>query len=377
MSKNQPYCLMPWIHFHVGDDGAAKACCVANIPFGNINTDNFEQIWNGEPISQLREKFAAGVIDKRCAQCYKLEETGGKSIRQETIDKFGPINLSQGADFFPFYFDIRFSNVCNLKCRTCWHGASSLWFEDAKKLGTNKGNKAIIKNITDFDKFIDQVGPHLVNAKEIYLAGGEPLVTEEHYLLLQWLLDNGGSQVHLRYNTNFTTLSYKAIDVVDLWKQFKSVTILASIDAPDSLGTYIRSGTDWMSIVNNHQKIAHLAHIDFQISPTISVLNLSHLPQLIEECITLNLITEDDIYINILERPIHYNIQILPKSIKESVLRKLVNFKEDLKSKKLKNQLAEICDYMNHKDLSKHWHKFETENGKIDSIRTEVLPLKF
>jgi len=63
---------MPWIHFHVGNNGIAKACCVANIPFGNINEQSMEEIWNGMPIQHLREKFASGEKDKRCAQCYKL-----------------------------------------------------------------------------------------------------------------------------------------------------------------------------------------------------------------------------------------------------------------------------------------------------------------
>lgn len=201
MKNREPYCLMPWIHFHVGDDGIAKACCIANIPYGNINTQSFNEIWDGEPIQRLRNKFKTGEPDKRCAQCYKLEASGGKSIRQETFDKFPDVNISvdSASTPLPIYFDIRFSNICNLKCRTCWHGASSAWFDDAKKLGTNKGQKAVIKNVADFDQFIDKLGPALKNAQEIYLAGGEPLVMEEHYRLLEWLIANNNTNAKLRY----------------------------------------------------------------------------------------------------------------------------------------------------------------------------------
>jgi MoaA/NifB/PqqE/SkfB family radical SAM enzyme len=374
MKGSKPYCLMPWIHFHIGDDGMAKACCVANIPYGNINTSSFDEIWYGKKIENLRTKFAKGELDKRCAQCYKLEAAGGKSIRQETFEKFPEQNVLESPIVMPIYFDIRFSNVCNLKCRTCWHGASSSWFEDSKKLGTNKGEKAIIKNIQDFQQFITQLGPALLQAKEIYIAGGEPLVTQEHYLLLEWLIDNKATNIKLRYNTNFTKLKFKNHEVLPLWNQFKHIEILASIDAVDQLGAYIRSGTDWEIIVANYNEIKKLTHISFKIAPTISVLNVSELPDLFAKCLELQMITEDEMYINILERPLHYNIQILPIEAKLKIKNRLANYSASLNSIKAKSQFQEIINYMNSKDQSKHWPKFQLENGKIDTIRNERLP---
>jgi radical SAM protein with 4Fe4S-binding SPASM domain len=134
---------MPFLHLHVGNEGYVKACCVANINFGNINKQTLPDIWNDKPIKQLRKKFEQGEVDKRCAVCYKLEEAGGKSIRQETFEKFPNFNYAKPS--LPIYFDIRFSNVCNYRCRTCWHGASSKWFQEAKILKTNSGEKAILK----------------------------------------------------------------------------------------------------------------------------------------------------------------------------------------------------------------------------------------
>ena len=81
-----------------------------------------------------------------------------------------------------------------------------------------------------------------MESKEIYIAGGEPLVTEEHYLLLEWLIKNNATNVKLRYNTNFTKLRFKDYEVLPLWSHFKHIEILASIDAVDELGSYIRSG---------------------------------------------------------------------------------------------------------------------------------------
>lgn len=374
MENSKPYCLMPWIHFHVGDDGWAKACCVANMPFGNINTSSFDDIWNGPSIQKLRKKFSEGVPDKRCAQCIKLEESGGKSIRQETHEKFDHLDISFDQPT-PIYFDIRFSNVCNLKCRTCWHGASSSWFEDAKKLGTQKGQKAIIQNIEDYHGFISELGPYLINAKEIYFAGGEPMVTEEHYLLLNWLIENDQTKVRLRYNTNFTFLRYKQYDIIKLWSHFNSIEIMASLDAIGPLSTYIRNGGKWNNILKNFDQIKDLSHIHFKISPTISVLNIQHITELISYAIQKNMISDEGLYINILERPIHYNIQILPISQKKQADQKISDFISSISSERIQNQLKEILQYMWAKDLSKHWEKFHLQNGKIDQIRNETFPI--
>ena len=90
-----PYCLMPWLHFHVSNNGTAKVCCVANIPFGNVNTDSFEEIWNGKSINKLREKFAQNQPDNRCANCINREASGAKSYRQEVIEKFTDFEMDQ------------------------------------------------------------------------------------------------------------------------------------------------------------------------------------------------------------------------------------------------------------------------------------------
>ena len=374
MEKKQPYCLMPWIHFHVGNDGMAKACCVANIPYGNINDKNLEEIWSGEPIQKLREKFSKGEKDNRCAACYKLEAAGGKSIRQETFEKFPKVDIQNYNNKLPIYFDIRFSNVCNFRCRTCWHGASSKWFSDAKILGNNIGEKAIIQNINDFNLFLEKTGKALLQAEEIYFAGGEPLVTEEHYLLLNWLIEHGATKMRLRYNTNFSKLEFKNYEVLKLWEKFSEVEILASIDGVGALGEYIRKEMDWGIIQENRKRIESLPHIKFKIAPTVSVFNIRHLPKLYQECLDLKMIQPDDFYINILERPNHYNIKILPLEYKKIIQDEYFSFfKNQQVSFNVKAMLQECLDYMNAEHLSKGWKKFQIETQFLDDLRHENL----
>ncbi|MFK7809574.1 MAG: twitch domain-containing radical SAM protein, partial [Saprospiraceae bacterium] len=357
----------PFLHLHISNNGTAKACCVANIPFGNINDQSLEEIWNGAAINELREKFRSGKTDKRCAVCHRLEATGGKSIRMETKEKFGHIAI-EPIPKLPVYFDIRFSNICNFRCRTCWHGASSKWFSDAKKLGTNIGEKAIIKNIKSLEDFISKTGKALLGAEEFYFAGGEPLVTEEHYLLLEWLIENKATHARLRYNTNFSKLQFKDYDILELWKHFPKVEILASIDATGELGEYIRKDSLWKTILSNREKISVLPHVQFKIAPTISVLNIHHLVNLYQECLQSNMIGPEGLYINILERPNHYNIQILPKEQKEKITLKMLEAMNEETPLSIRRAFQEVMDYMNAEDRSDLWGKYLEKNGRLDQL---------
>lgn len=366
---------MPWIHFHLNSKGKVNACCVSNINYGNVNNNSISEIWNGERIKQVRNKFVNGTPDKRCGVCVNREQAGAKSIRQETFEKFGDIDITSAVN--PIYFDIRFSNVCNFKCRTCWHGASSKWFNDAKILGTNLGEKSIIKNIKDFTNFINKNGPYLHNAKEIYFAGGEPLVTEEHYLLLDYLIENEITNLRLRYNTNFSILEFKGRNILDYWQQFSEVEILASIDESEELGEFIRKELDWSRFVLNREKLRQLANVTFKISPTVSVFNINTLPDFYKKCLNLNLIELDGIYVNLLDRPFHYSCKVLSEVDKLKITKKYHNFFDWCCANSIPNsvisQFKDCIDFMNHENLhDKYWEKFLFETKQLDDIRGEA-----
>ncbi len=373
----KPYCLMPWIHLHVGYNGNAMACCVSSIKYGNINQETVADLWSSEKMENIRTKFLSGESDNRCQVCINRELSGAKSLRQETFEKYPDVKIEQVE--LPFYFDIRFSNVCNFKCRTCWHGASSKWFEDAKLLKATAGNKAIIKNIKDYNAFIKKNGLAILNAKEIYFAGGEPLVTEEHYLLLQFLLDHQKTDVNLRYNTNFSVLTFKEYDVLTFWSKFSNVEVMASIDESADLGEYIRKGLDWNLFLANRKKLDNHPHITFKIAPTVSVFNVSTLPQFYETCVRLKLIKPNDFYLNILDRPKHFNIKVLPLDRKEKIKANYIEWLEEKRitglPKLIENQFFEVLNFMLKDDYSKHYPTLVEVNHKLDAIREESFDL--
>lgn len=371
LEAQKPFCLMPWTHVHITNKGKVNACCVAPITYGDINKESLDEIWNGTSIEKIRAQFTDGNGDKRCNNCISKEASGASSMRLETFQKFPEFDITKSTG--PIYFDIRFSNVCNFKCRTCWHGASSKWFEDAKILGTNLGEKAIIKNIDDFEAFMSENGKHLLNAQEIYFAGGEPLVTEEHYFLLDFLIKNNGNP-RLRYNTNLSLLKFKKYDVLEMWSNFSSVEVMASIDGVGEKGEYIRSGLNWNQFEKNCLLLQKQSHINLKISPTISILNMSHVEELMNTCLEKKLVGMDDFYFNILDRPFYYNVQAIPQEKKAKITRDLnqylslnSNFTEELKK-----GIESIVNYMNHNQLpEKYWQQYEQKNSELDELRNE------
>lgn len=360
---------MPFLHFYSGNEGYVKACCVSSITYGNINTQSLEEIWNGEKVEKLREAFINGNSDPRCAVCINMESAGGKSIRQETFERFPDFKIEKGT--LPKYFDIRFSNVCNFSCRTCWHGASSSWFKDAEHIGNRASSKAVIQNIKNLEDFLSKTGDALLKSEEIYFAGGEPLVTQEHYQLLEFLLENNHTNLKLRYNTNLSHLTFKNWNILELWTHFESIEVLMSIDGSDQLGEYVRKGLNWKKFISNAKEINKKANIKTMISPTVSIFNILHLAELYDTCLQEGIIQSEDFYLNILERPYHYNIQCIPKDIKKKITSFLLQYKGPIE-----NQISDCLQYMNDKDRSeKYWSKFVSETALLDKIRKEHIPI--
>ncbi|BDD10362.1 hypothetical protein FUAX_27940 [Fulvitalea axinellae] len=380
-----PFCPMPWLHLHVSYHGRAQACCNAVIPFGNINDNSLTEILDGESIRNFRKKMLALQPDNRCSTCYRREETGQESDRTETLRKFAEklpeiFDKTQpdgSTDIKPAYLDIRFSNLCNLRCRTCWHGYSSSWYDEAKQLKRTASDSAVIHNIENTELFISQLEKTGIVPEEIFFAGGEPLISEGHSLLINWLLEKCFTKTRLRYNTNLSTLEFRKKSFIPLWKQFKNVSIGASLDASGTRGEYIRKGLDWDRALRNREVLKReLPLADFFIAPTVSVLNMAQLPAFHLDWFERGLIGINDIKLNTLERPFHFNIKSLRPKDKVRCAKIWRQHIEKIRTIEGINdstlQSFEACiNFMEKENLDRYATKFDQETKKLDEMRNE------
>ena len=267
-------------------------------------------------------------------------------------------------------------------------GQGSKWFKEGETLKRTAGKKALLVAIEDEKSFFDALTTWLPTAEELYFAGGEPLLMDQHYRLLALLIDTGNTQVHLRYNTNFSVLQHKGYDIIQLWKQFEKVTVGASFDAAGTAGELIRKESKWDQLVANVNALKSACpHVQFEIAPTVSILNVFEVCALHRFAIEAAWIEPGDLYLNLLERPNYYNIKVLGEKAKAEVagiieahVQWLKTFTDetDEKVRKVCRDFRNLVTYMLQEDWSHLQPKLSQENQTLDALRAEktleVLP---
>lgn len=330
------FCASPFISCYVGPENNLSPCCINKITEINTEKDILKS-YNHPKMQELRKDLLSGVKNPSCETCWKNESIGLPSLRQEQNrmfkKEFSEIRKILKKDFtvsrlYIKYLDVRFSNKCNLKCRTCAPTYSSSWAADYKILNPNL---PIIKKITT-DVTVKDFYPILDTIEHIYFAGGEPLIMDEHYEILDYLIENKRTDVAICYNTNFSKLTYREYDVIDYWKKFTWVNIGASLDGNYERGEYIRKNISWSKIVDNRKRLLEFPEINFSISCTLSILNSYNIVDIHKEWVSLGLIKPEKFNVNILFGPPPFCIRDLPEHHKLNLIKLYREHIEWLKS---------------------------------------------
>ena len=338
VKEGKHFCVLPWVHFHSWPDGRVMPCCIAdsNMPVAEIKKDeSIIQMMNSEDYKRMRSAMLNDEPVEACKRCYDLELMGTWTMRQshnkrrglEYAKEIAETTKDNGeiTDFKMKYMDLRFSNMCNMKCRSCGPGCSSLWaqeFIDERGVEVYEQyfkTKKIVINASEEMGFMNKLKPYLKDVTEVYFAGGEIIITPEHYECLDYWIENGlNEQIELTYTTNLGSLKYKDKDLIGYWKKFPKLQIWASLDGMGDVAEVIRKGTDWDRIVKNMKAIKEqVPHAKFQITPTISIWNVFHFPDFFDYMIDQGFIdTKSSPRFNLATNPWYANIMILPVSVK-------------------------------------------------------------
>jgi hypothetical protein len=332
------FCVLPWVHFHSWPDGRVMPCCIAdsNKPVANINNnESVIQMMNSEDYKKMRTSMLNDEPVEACKRCYDLELMGTWTMRQshnkrrglDYVKDISETTKDDGeiTEFKMKYMDLRFSSICNMKCRSCGPGCSSLWAQEfVDRMGTDEyekyfGTRKIVINASEEMSFMNKLKPYLKDVLEVYFAGGEIIITPEHYECLDYWIENGlNEQIELTYTTNFSSLKFKDKDLIGYWKKFPKLKIWASLDADGDVAELIRKGTDWDRIVKNIRAVKEqVPHAEFQITPTISIWNVFDFPDFFDYMLDEGFIdTKSSPRFNLATNPWYANIMILPKHVK-------------------------------------------------------------
>jgi radical SAM protein with 4Fe4S-binding SPASM domain len=393
MTKNT-ICPVPWMHLNFEPNGKVVPCCLTstyNYFAGDLNKQTIDEIWNSDNMKDLRQQMINGEEPEICSKCFDREKVTGESGRTYHIKDFPElmkdipnITLKDGTctKMELKYWDFRFSNLCNFKCRSCGPRYSSAWVPDAKKLGYTDQEKVwnieSVDDKTNFDFLKDQVQ----HVQKIYFAGGEPLLMPEHWQIMDMLVENERFDVKLSYNTNCSTLTYGGKNIVDYWKQwqFGKLEVWPSIDEIGDRAELIRSGTVWSKIEANLQELIKYENIIVRPGITVGAWNVGRLPEIVNHLIKIGVVNKrhkyKNFFINLLEQPAHYHVHILPDEVREDTIKKLNEFIEN-HNKEYNTTIDHLFSHIIHElqkpfDL-KSAKRFLKVTEQVDGVRNESL----
>ena len=402
--KKKSLCALPWLHIHVTPDQNIMPCCIANME--NVDDvrstmDDGIMDWvNSDAMKKMRLDMLNGEQPNACKTCYH-QEISMESFRKTTLreyDEFLEENIANtnedgSLDEFKMrYLDMRFSNLCNMKCRTCGSAYSSQWeIEDAKydvhfNQPINEINTPVI---------VEELKQQLPNLKKAYFAGGEPLIMDDHYMLLEEMIRLGKTDIQLSYNTNISKLKYRDKDLMKLWSQFQhKVQIYASLDDFGSKAEYIRHGTKWNEVMKNYEKLHKDSTVQLNITSSISLFNWPTLTTFIDylqeqELAPWARVNGGAWQINPIYGPEEFSFQALPIEYKKQVIAEQKEYIQKLRVldknrnvahqvELLMNQLEQLATLALAKDSwEEKKNRFRTEVRKIDGRRGEDFATTF
>ena len=426
------FCPLAWNSINLRNNGDLRICCNTNsyspkkgimrkedgTPY-NAGRDDLNDARNAEILKEVRVSMMKGEWNPECERCRQEEVNGIRSRREyesedwdltleEAMEKTNEDGSIDPTDFDIEFFDIRYGNFCNLKCRMCGPTDSHMWYSDHVALYNTTKYKdthdliQLTKNekgkwSTDqYDWFKNSnfywnnFEKHTGKAKKLYIVGGEPLIIEEHFESLERLIAAGRAKdIQIEYNSNLTNVTDR---IMKIWEEFKQVRIGVSIDGYGDVFEYQRTPAKWKSVYNNMKKLNDNPNINLKgwFAFTVTPFNVFHLPEFMkwkleESGLTrFNPITGPRPVItqHMCHSPKYYNVKVLPQMLKDEVCDTyqeyidwvLASDHSDHVKQKFVSILDGIMDFMNSEDFATdHLEEFKLHTTKLDLIRNQNI----
>ena len=368
MKNNPVFCSAPWqATYYKESRKQYKMCCSfdtwtnAHSPVDYYNSDINQEVRN----SILQGKWHPG-----CRVCQEQELAGGHSDRSSFNWSFDIQNNPVDVNRFNLkWLDYRPGNLCNLKCRMCDAGNSSLiekemneYPELEKFLPRAKG-----MNMTELDPAV--VNEDIFrNLEFLKILGGEPTIDPQVYKLLEWTVEKDfAKNVELRYTTNATNVNERWTSSVN---QFKTTRIQLSLDGSGPTYDYIRTPAHWDKVKENILSIQHKIHNirGMGINMVFSLYNCftvdewyPELEELANKCFD-----KEPLRIHIIEctSPDYLMVRNLPQQYKDIIRAKLDSLPENSTTQAMKHFTELSMDNSN-----QNLRTFFEYNDTLDKIR--------
>lgn len=284
-------------------------CCISGL------SEPSEQIdFSNKHLEQQRNYFIENQqLPHGCFHCISDEKNNSTSRRLQQLSYWPNHNYNVQPNLKRLQYNC--DNICNLKCIQCDSFSSSSWIDDEKLLGIK--NKRLKIQYTKHNQLLYQFD--VKGIQEIYFNGGEPLFTKDHINVLSYISSNTNAKdIHVVYNTNATLLPSQ--EVLEVWNKFRSIQLVASIDAINDQFEYIRYPGVWSNVYA--MLLEYKKYANVSIGCNIGLHNVLYYDDLYKFCldnaIPFNFQCETRGWLSLKNLPLHIKDAVYSK-LKEAI----------------------------------------------------------
>jgi len=426
------FCVLPWIHLATRPNGDMRLCCTANASGAGENHTvgliknkdgshaNFGKVtpmeaWNSDFMKNVRTTMLAGEIPASCTGCFDEESQGIVSKRiwetytwlnDEGVDAEELIRQTEEDGTVPErlqYLDLRLGHTCNIKCVMCSPHDSSKWVADWQKLVPQLEDESVKKQMTwdkkefnnkwhEKESFWKELYAQIPNLKQVYFAGGEPLMIKEHKMFIQEIVRQGyQDKVLLRYNSNGLLVDN---ELIELWSKFRKVKFAVSVDASFERDDYIRFPGKFSEVERTLHMLDNTPdNIHVSMATAVQIFNIKHIPDFIKWKVNSNFKKMNVgrvhnmpmggglVNAHLVHIPTFLNITMLPEADKQDVRERFAelktwlwdNYTQDdefwIHNPKGWRQWTGLLKHMDSRDNSHMLPGFKEYVNKLDAIR--------
>jgi len=325
---NGAVCPYLWNHHCVIPTGQVRPCCRVD----HKNAKSWDNIKISEGIHSqahrsARQQMRQGIRPSECSVCWQLEDNGIDSGRLEALRRNERLGLDIDYSTEPKHvhsIDIKFNNTCNLACRMCNPGSSSLVDQLAQQMPQHlrfNNQKHSLGKINFFEQQkVDIIKRHIQQGATLFkTTGGDPFFQPQFHSLLEWCIDHGyNHQLEIEITTNLIGVKPH---ILGMLKKFKNIKLTVSIDGTEDVYEYIRYPARWHRLTQNLQ--SYSAEFETRVSCVLQSYNLFNINNLRDHLLAIGILGQN-FYVDCQIKPVGIS-ELAVDNLPDSVIQQAIN----------------------------------------------------
>jgi len=365
------FCTAKWlqstVYLHTGLTHSCHHPPAHKIPLDEIENSP-AALHNTKYKKEQRQKMLEGERPNECHYCWNIEDLPSENMSDRMFKStntqwsFQHLEKIKSAgsksDLNPTYLEVAFDNTCNFKCMYCSPDISTTWMDEILQNGpyptsVKTGNLDWLKEQDRLPIRHDQHNPYVEafwkwwpqlykDLNTFRITGGEPLLNQNTWKVLEFVNNNPHSEFNLAINTNMgiqskwiTKFCQVSNSIAD---RINSLDIYTSCEAQGEQAEYIRFGLNYKSFMDNNEYLLSNAYeqnrlhfmITFNALSITSFLSfLADIRKLRRKFKPYKMLDRVSLMVSYLQWPQFQSVLVLPKEIRQSYSAQFLNYAQE------------------------------------------------